>query len=97
MMIDYPSIIELLQSDKYVDKTCNFEAFWGFGYLTLANCKGTGSSLFLKTFACFLDERVDSKRIFRNLAIGKSEESEKYVNTYRVLYLNSLDTIHGQT
>ena len=30
----------------YVDKTRNFEPFWGFRHLTLINCKGTGSSLF---------------------------------------------------
>lgn len=90
-MINYQSIIELLLSDKYVDKTRNFELFWGFSHLTLVNCKGTGSSLFLKTFACFLDERADSKEVFRYLAIGKLGEYDKHVNAYRVLYLDFSD------
>lgn len=90
-MIDYQSIIKILQSDKYVDKTRNFEPFWGFRHETLINCEGTGSSLFLKTFASFLDERADSKEAFRNLAIGKSEEFDKHVNTFRVLYLDFSD------
>lgn len=75
----------------YVDKTRNFEAFWGFRHLTLINCKGTGSSLFLKTFACFLDERADSKEVFCNLAVGKEYEFDKHVNAYRVLYLDFSD------
>ena len=80
MMIDYPSIIKILQADKYVDKTQSFESFWGFMHETLVNCNSTGSSLFLKTFACFLDERMDSKEAFRHLAIGKSGEFDKHVN-----------------
>lgn len=87
-MIDYSSITDLLLSDNYVDKTQYFERFWTFRYQTLTNCKGTGSSILLKTFACFLDEGVDKKDVFRSLAIGKDPCFIRHANSYRVLYLD---------
>ena len=74
MMIDYTSITKILQSEQFLDITRNFARFWDFQHETLVNCKGTGSSLFLKTFACFLDENADMKERFRNLAIGKNDK-----------------------
>lgn len=91
MMIDYTSITKIIQSRQYVDITQHFARFWDFQHETLVNSKGTGSSLFLKTFACFLDENADTKEVFRNLAIGKDDEFMKQANTYRVLYLDFSD------
>ena len=48
----------------YVDKTDCFEDLVGFNHITLENCKGTGSSLFIKTLASFLDKSIDTKDIF---------------------------------
>lgn len=90
-MINYPSIINILKSDKYVDKSNCFENFFGYRYHTLANCRATGSSLFLKTFACFLDDAIDTRDIFCHLKIGKSEEFGRHINSYRVLWLDFSD------
>ena len=91
MMIDYTSITKIIQSKQYVDITQHFARFWDFQHETLVNCKDTGSSLFLKTFACFLDENADTKEVFRNLAIGKNSEFMKHANSYRVLYFDFSD------
>lgn len=90
-MIDYSSITDVLRSDKYVDMSQCFEQFWEFSYRTITNCRGTGSSLFLKTFASFLDKDADTKAVFQNLAIGNSEDFTRHVNSYRVLYLDFSD------
>lgn len=90
-MINYSSITNVLCSDKYVDISQCFEQFWEYRYRTITNCRGTGSSLLLKTFACFLDKDADTKEVFHNLAIGKSEDFSRYVNSYRVLYLDFSD------
>ena len=90
-MINYASIIEILRSDKYVDKTGCFSAFLPFRHETLDNCSGTGSSLFVKTMACFLDNTIDTKDVFRHLQIGRDETLLEKANTYSVLYLDFTD------
>lgn len=91
-MINYDSIIKILQSDKYIDKTDCFEKFLdGYKSLGFDNCLHTGSSLFLKTLACFLDKDIDTKDIFKNLKISQSKQFEKKINTYEVLYLDFSD------
>ncbi len=91
-MINYDSIIKILQSDNYIDKTDCFEPFLG-GYKSRGfdNCKHTGASLFLKTLACFLDKDIDTNDIFKNLKIAQSKLFEKEINTYEVLYLDFSD------
>ena len=73
-MVNYDSIIKILQSDNYIDKTDCFEPFLG-GYKSRGfdNCKHTGASLFLKTLACFLDKDIDTNDIFKNLKIAQSK------------------------
>ncbi len=90
-MINYTSIIDILRSGKYIDKTENIEDFIGFKHITLENCKGTGSSLFLKTMACFLDETVDTKDVFCHLEIGKSPIFDKEINSYQLVWLDFSD------
>lgn len=90
-MIDYSSIIDFLQSDEYVDRTDCFSTFIYHRYETLQHCCGTGSSLFLKTMACFLDNTVDAKEVFRRLKVGCDENVMEKANTYRVLYLDFTD------
>lgn len=90
-MINYLSIIEFLKSEEYVDKTGCFERLLADRYTTLENCGRTGSSLFLKTFACFLDESIDSKNVLGNLDICHSEFFQSEVNSYRTLYLDFSD------
>lgn len=90
-MINYSSVIEMLLSDKYVDKTDLFDKFFGRNYNTLSNCYGTGSSSFLKTLACFLDETANTKNLFRRLKIGQHGSFLQEVNAYRVLYLDFSD------
>jgi len=89
-MLNYLSIINILKSDRYVDKTANFERFLYYSE-TLCNCANTGASLFLKTFACFLDKNANSKEVFKNLKIAQSEKFEKFVNNYNVLFLDFSD------
>lgn len=91
MMIDYSSIADFLSSGKYVDITQCFERFLVYKYNSLINCKCTGSSMLLKTFACFLDEDADTKEMFQNLSIGKDETLIRHANSYRVLYLDFSD------
>ena len=90
-MKDYTSIINILKSDHYVDRTDCFEPFLWRHYKSLTGCLGTGSSLFLKTLACFIDEAVDTKEVFQNLKIGKSESFLKEINSYRVVFLDFAD------
>ena len=90
-MVNYSSIIDILQSDKYVDKTYLFDSFFCRNYQTLGNCYRTGSSLFLKTLACFLDETADTKDVFKRLRIGQHECFAHEANAYRVLYLDFSD------
>jgi len=90
-MINHESIIEILRSNEYVDKSGCFAAFIPGCYETLQNCSGTGSSLFIKTLACFLDNAVDTKDIFLNLRIGQDNDLLEMANRYRVLYLDFSD------
>lgn len=90
-MLNYSSIIKILESDQYVDKTDCFESFVEFGHHALDNCKGTGSSLFLKTLACFLDETIDTKDVFNNLKIAQSGTFAKEINKYCVLWIDFSD------
>ncbi len=90
-MKDYTSIINLLKSDHYADRTDCFGSFIWRRYSSLTGCLETGSSLFLKTLACFLDEALDTKLVFQNLKIGKSEFFLKEINSYRVVFLDLAD------
>ena len=71
-MIDYSSLIDFLCSDGYVDRTDCISTLIRRRHETLEHCKGTGSSLLLKTIACFLDNTVDTKKVFRKLKIGQN-------------------------
>ena len=90
-MINYPLIIDTVRSDYFIDRTAFFETFCGRRYESLSNCSQTGSSMFLKTFACFLDKSIDTKALFQDLEIGKSEVFSKEVNSYRVLCMDFSD------
>ena len=41
--------------------------------------------------ACFLDEKMDTREIFLNLKIGKSELFAQNINSYRVVFLDFTD------
>ena len=90
-MIDYLSITDLLLSGNYVDKTDCFELFFRHHYASLTGCAGTGSSLFLRTLACFLDKTTNTKDAFQNLKIGNSEYFSQEINSYRVVLLDFTD------
>lgn len=90
-MIDYSSLINFISSDKYVDRTDCFSTIILNRYETLENCKGIGSSLFLKTMACFLDNTVNTTEVFHRLKIGLSDSLAKEMNSYSVLYLDFSD------
>ena len=75
-MKDYTSIINVLKSEHYADRTDCFEPFLCQHYCSLTDCLGTGSSTFLKILACFIDEAVDAKEVF---------------NSYRVVLLDFAD------
>lgn len=75
----------------YVDKTDYFEDLVRFNHITLENCKGTGSSLFIKILACFLDKSIDTKNIFSKLKIGKSPIFNKEINSYQLVWLDFSD------
>ena len=89
--LDYTSVIDFIMSDKYVDKTDLFDELISHRYVTLENCKGTGSSLFLKTLAFYLDETIDSRDIFRNMKVADSPSFLTSINSYRVLLLDFSD------
>ena len=90
-MIDYTPIINIVKSDNYVDRTDCFESFFRHCYVSLESCAGTGSSLFLKTLACFLDKATNTKDAFQNLKIGNSEYFSQEINSYRVVLLDFTD------
>ena len=90
-MIDYSAIIKVLHSDNYVDKTDCIESFLCHSYISLTGCTGTGSSLFLRTLACFLDETIDTRDVFHNLRIGQNNSFSKEINSYRVVLLDFSD------
>ena len=90
-MLNYASIINIIKSDEYIDKTECFAKMFPYSWNSYYNCKNTGSSLWLKTFACFLDKQIDAKEVFRNLAIGKDDCFEKEANTFTVLYFDFSD------
>ena len=90
-MVDYSSVIDVLRSPYYVDRTGCFSTFGDWEHVTLLGCEGTGSSLFLRTFACYLDKEADSVDAFRHLDVGKSESFSRCVNAFKVLYLDFSD------
>ena len=90
-MINHSLILDFVNSEHNVDKTICFEWFCVERYVTLSNCGHTGSSLFLKTLACFLDKSIDTKSIFEKMSIGGSEIFPKEINSYRVLWLDFSD------
>ena len=89
--MNYSAILNVLKSDKYIDNTDSFEDFLYFPYNTVGNCIHSGSSLFLTTFACFLDNTIDTKEIFSNLKIGKNNHYLDECNTYCVVWLDFSD------
>lgn len=89
--LDYTSVIDFIVSDKYVDKTNLFDELISHRYVTLENCKGTGSSLFLKTLAFYLDETIDSRDVFQNLKVANSPSFLTSINSYRVIFLDFSD------
>ncbi len=89
--IDYSRLVEFLQSDGYLDKTDCYEELISHRFTTLSNCKGTGSSLHLMTLACFLDEKANSREVFKQLKIGNSESFAGHINSYAVLWLDFSD------
>lgn len=91
LMIDYSSIIDIIRSDEFVDNTDCFGMIIGHRHQTFDHCLGTGSSLFMKTMACFLDKTIDTKDLFRGLKIGNNENIIEMANTYYVLYLDFSD------
>ena len=90
-MIDYSSIVDIIRSDGFVDNTECFGMLIERRYQTFGHCCGTGSSLFMKTMACFLDKTIDTKDLFRGLKIGKNQNYLEQANTYCVLYLDFSD------
>ena len=90
-MLNYHSIIDILKSEHYTDKTQFFGTFCRHKFNTLTNCKGTGASTFLRTFACFLDKKAASKDVFTNLDISNSEYFENEAGMFQVLYLDFSD------
>ena len=90
-MLNYPTILRVLNSDKFVDKTDCFERIIESRFITFQNCEGTGSSLLLKVLACFLDDSIDTKDVFRKLKIAEKEDIFKEVNSYFVLWLDFSD------
>lgn len=90
-MLNYPSIINIIKSADYIDKTEYFAKMFPYSWNTFYNCKNTGSSFWLKTFACFLDKLSYGKEVFKNLAIGQDDCFEKEANTFTVLYFDFSD------
>lgn len=90
-MINYPAIIDILESGHYADKTGCLERFTDFHHETLTNCSGTGASLFLKTLACFLDKSIDAKEVFMSKEISKSIVFDREINSHTVIYLDFSD------
>lgn len=90
-MINYSEIVGILESKQYVDKTDCFEMILSHRHSAFENCKGTGSSLFLKSLACFLDETIDTKNIFSKLKIAKTQCFFEEVNSYEVLFMDFSD------
>ena len=88
---DYLSALDSLNTKQYIDNTDCFIKLIKHKYTTLDNCRGSGISLFLKILACFLDETIETKDLFRNLKIGKREEFDDLVNSYRVLWMDFSD------
>lgn len=89
--MNYLSFINNVKSDKFIDKSDCFELIWKHKYITLENCSRTGSSTFLKSLACFLDESINSKVIFESQKIGSIDGFEREVNAYCVLWLDFSD------
>jgi len=90
-MMDFFHIIKILKSVNYVDRTDCFETLLHRRYTSLTDCKGTGSSLYLRTLACFLSESINTRDVFVNLKIGKSQLFAQNINSYRVVLLDFTD------
>lgn len=78
-------------SDKFVDMTGCFESVLEYKYASFENCIGTKASTFLKCLACYLDESINSKDIFKNLNVGASRTFNQSVNAYCVLWFDFSD------
>ena len=90
-MINYAQVKAMLMSDKYIDKSDAFDYMIDHRFLTLANCRGTGSSTFLKTLAIFLDKEADGSEIFKSLRIGSNSSILNHSGSYHVLWLDFSD------
>lgn len=90
-MINYTAVIDILNSEHYADKTGFFERFTDFHHETLTNCSGIGTSLFLKTLACFLDKSIDTREVFLSKEISQSTVFDREINSHTVIYLDFSD------
>lgn len=82
-----------IRNDCYVDKTGLIEHFnrtmEGYNNMTcISRPRRFGKSFAAKMLCAYYDKSCDSRSLFEDLEIGKSDLFETYLNRYDVLYLD---------
>lgn len=86
--------LPLYESGAFYDNTARIAEVVKWEHVTVHGGKNTGLSTFLSTLAYYLDDRVDSIGVFRNLAIGAMGDWGKlrqFLNHCRVVFLDCSD------
>ena len=90
------SFAEALNSKIYVDKSglisvINHRLKTKQKYICVSRPRRFGKSLNLEMLAAYYSKGCDSRRLFDNLVISKTESYAEYLNKYNVIYLNMQD------
>ncbi|MBQ5563248.1 MAG: AAA family ATPase [Clostridia bacterium] len=90
------SFAEALNSKIYVDKSglisvINDRLKTKQKYICVSRPRRFGKSLNLEMLAAYYSKGCDSRRLFDNLVISKTESYAEYLNKYNVIYLNMQD------
>ncbi len=90
------SFAEALNSKIYVDKSglisvINHRLKTKQKYICVSRPRRFGKSLNLEMLAAYYSKGCDSRRLFDNLVISKTENYAAYLNKYNVIYLNMQD------
>ena len=68
----------------FINKTLNTES----RYSCVTRCRRFGKSMAAKMLCAYYDKSCDSRELFRGLKAEQDKSFEKYLNKYRVIYLD---------
>ena len=90
---DNASFQEALNSEIYVDKSCLIQCTNKVlktkqKYISVSRPRRFGKSMAADMLTAYYSRGCDSKEMFQNLKIAKTDSFEKHLNQYNVIHIN---------